>query len=299
MALPRDLLNRVVNGTLQESALINATDTALDYLLVQKGSHEEYQMLLMAGGIYYRQQAGFVPGQKHEITPLPGSPKEKRPPCSRRSLHYLNAMLGGYLMSVMPEFLTELNNREERIPGESLPSMLTLGEHKIPWQSLIRPVLGERGHWLAEVSGKDEWQWVWHVPTHLNVPENPPFSEDSLIKLLRKSGKILHPYHRAIESLKDYKQPWSDKLTDELLEKLRRHVKSKPQHSQAYVTMAMSEFAVYIPVERKTEILRILNIRTNATYREKWRNIWHEAAKEVQKVFEFREGMLRAIHKRR
>ncbi|MGB1285995.1 MAG: DUF5691 domain-containing protein [Aggregatilineales bacterium] len=299
MALPNDLIQRVVAGTMHRTSLINATQTGLDILLVQKHAHEEHQILLMSGGLDFRQQAGFVPSQLTDWEHMPGCRPEKRPSCSRRTLRYLYAMLDDYLLAVMPEFLQNLQMRRERLPDEVLPGILTLGEKRILWQGYIRPVLGRRGRWLAETSQKPEWQWVWHTPTHLNTPEKPKYSEETLIQQLRKSGRVLHPHHRAIESLRDYKMPWSVKLTDEFFDVLRRQIRSKEFDARAYFTMALAEFALYIPVNRKAEMLQILNVRTKATYYQKFRISWHDAASEVQKVFEFREGMLNTIYKRR
>jgi hypothetical protein len=62
----------------------------------------------------------------------------------------------------LPEWLSLMDEAELRLPEESLPRMLELGARRSALRSLIAPVLGGRGEWLAALNPR--WRWVLAAP---------------------------------------------------------------------------------------------------------------------------------------
>ena len=116
--------------SLAQSAMLGSTDESLLASAVRVGIAEV---------------GGYVPvaftGGGERCNP------ESRPRMPEKASRLLKRMLEGELADLLPEFLQEAAKRGYVAPPETLPGLLGLGRNK--WPSLILPLIGERGNWLA------------------------------------------------------------------------------------------------------------------------------------------------------
>jgi hypothetical protein len=122
---------------------------ALDELLAGL-QHEDPEHLLLssAGTLDLYEQIGRTPARLHPDRRVQ-APQENKPACPPQAAVYIAQMLEGPLRDLLPEFLAEMKKADLRIPETLLPNLLAYGEKRINLRSLILPVLGRRGRWLA------------------------------------------------------------------------------------------------------------------------------------------------------
>lgn len=82
------------------------------------------------------------------------APPETRPEAPERVARHLNGILGTPLL---PEWLALCAGAGWRVPPQVLPTLLDLARHNTELREQLRPVLGERGGWLAQFN--PEWRW--------------------------------------------------------------------------------------------------------------------------------------------
>lgn len=103
------------------------------------------------------ERAGRLPAQDTAAVP---------PPCAAESLARVNhragmlllRLLGGEHGALLGEWLTLARQAGCRVPPEALPALLGTGATRLDLREAIRPVLGERGTWLATLN--PDWTWV-------------------------------------------------------------------------------------------------------------------------------------------
>lgn len=86
--------------------------------------------------------------------PPPLAPPETRPEAPGQVARHLNGILGTPLL---PEWLALCAEAGWRVPPQVLPTLLDLARHNTELREQLRPVLGERGGWLAQFN--PEWRW--------------------------------------------------------------------------------------------------------------------------------------------
>jgi len=144
-------------------------DAALDDLLSKIGSVEERELHLLktAAALTLAQRAGYQPGNKTPVT-FAAEP-ETQPRCPAAAGADLARLLRDYLPQILPEWLDLAASRNLRAPEEHLPELLERAKGKRDLRPLLKPVLGQRGAWLAAQNpdwgfairaGGDER--VWH-----------------------------------------------------------------------------------------------------------------------------------------
>lgn len=85
-------------------------------------------------------------------------PPETLPYMSEAAASFLKRMLGSEFQAVLPEFLRALGASGAIVLPELLPALLGLGKREL--RSLVLPVIGQRGHWLAGFNPS----WAYATP---------------------------------------------------------------------------------------------------------------------------------------
>jgi len=122
------------------------------------------RLLRRAAVVALERRAGYLPltvGESlSEGLAAPQRPELRRR-CGRKAAELLEEILDGG-ERFLPEWLSLMDEAELRLPEESLPRMLELGVRRSALRSLIAPVLGGRGEWLAALNPR--WKWVLAAP---------------------------------------------------------------------------------------------------------------------------------------
>ena len=149
--------------TLKKAALVGtarvtgmpATGTPVDDLVAGiEGLVPERRVLLSAGLLSIFRRAGYVPPT---AAPLPApAPVETLPPCSQGAARVLGDVFIDGRLELLPEAFLLLTSAGQRVPFSLLVDCLELRDpvHR----EAARPVLGERGVWLAHQ--RAAWEWA-------------------------------------------------------------------------------------------------------------------------------------------
>ena len=149
--------------TLKKAALVGtarltglpATGTPIDDLVGGiEGLAPERRVLLSAGMLSIFRRAGYVPSTAASL-PAP-APVETMPPCSQGAARALGDVFIDGRLELLPEAFLLLTNAGQRVPFSLLVDCLELRDpiHR----EAARPVLGERGVWLAHQ--RPAWEWA-------------------------------------------------------------------------------------------------------------------------------------------
>ena len=106
-------------------------------------------------------------------------PPETLPYMSEHAASFLRRMLGSEFQAVLPEFLRALGESGAIVLPELLPALLGLGKRDL--RSLVLPVIGERGRWLAGSNPS----WAYATPAD-SVPDWETASLDQRRLLLER-----------------------------------------------------------------------------------------------------------------
>ncbi|MBE2294330.1 MAG: hypothetical protein IAF00_05240, partial [Phycisphaerales bacterium] len=131
------------------SSLADSED-ALAQLLARLDAEDREGILLRAAGVMALwQRAGQPLADDPQPPPSPCEPDEI-PDCGPQASAHLALLLQGHYAELLPEWLTLLATAERRVPEEWLPALLDTGTRQATLRPLLLPVLGRRGHWLAQ-----------------------------------------------------------------------------------------------------------------------------------------------------
>lgn len=122
------------------------------------------RLLRRAAEVALERRAGYLPltvGESLSVGLAAPQRPELRRRCGRRATELLEEILDGG-ERFLPEWLSLMDEPKLRLPEESLPRMLELGARRSALRSLIAPVLGGRGEWLAALNPR--WRWVLAAP---------------------------------------------------------------------------------------------------------------------------------------
>lgn len=159
------LVKAALVGTVRaaEPVSTGSTGEPVDGLLRRAEVAEPERALLLAAGAWaVWRLAGWTPGLLPE--PPEAAPEETRPVCTPRAAELLEQMLDGPYRVLLPEACGLLAAAGRRLPPALLPAALGLPRaHRPP----VRPVLGERGLWLA----RQEPAWAWATAPDLGPDE--------------------------------------------------------------------------------------------------------------------------------
>ena len=131
------------------------TGTAVDALVEQRADvSPERRLLLAAGALAIYRRAGYRPRAAGDLQ-YDVAPDETRPECSMGAGAVIRDMLAEFRYELLPEAFTAIGRAGWRLPSTLLVDVLDLEEASL--RDAARPVLGERGRWLAAKRGV----WVW------------------------------------------------------------------------------------------------------------------------------------------
>lgn len=140
-----------------------STQSPVDDLLRRAAVEDPERALLLAAGAWaVWRLAGRTPALLPE--PPEAAPEETRPVCAPRGAELLEQMIDGPYRLLLPEACGLLAAAGQRLPHALLPAALGLPK---PYRAAIRPVLGERGPWLA----RQEPAWGWAAGPTLEPEE--------------------------------------------------------------------------------------------------------------------------------
>lgn len=140
--------------TLKKAAIVGtarlaempATGTPVDDLVAAIGGLTlERRVLLSAGMLSILRRAGYVPPTAESL-PAP-APAETLPPCSDGAARALGDIFIDGRLELLPEACLLLTAAGQRMPFSRLVDCLDLRDPVL--RQAVRPVLGERGVWLA------------------------------------------------------------------------------------------------------------------------------------------------------
>lgn len=132
----------------------------LDALFPQaQASEADATLWLSLGVLDLWERSGFVPpAALPQTAPDPALPEDLRP-CPPRAEALLSLLLGGlYPASLQSEWLRLLRQHGGHLPPCFLPRLLDTATRQPALRAQLRPVLGERGRWLARRQA--EWTWA-------------------------------------------------------------------------------------------------------------------------------------------
>jgi hypothetical protein len=147
-------------GTEQRKCTVVAPEieflNALESIDAEK-NHETWVLLASAYTATYR-RAGQMPQQVKPSQMIAPAPTETKRTCSTLVAARLAALLGEArtMEPFLDELLIELARKERLVPPTLLPDLLTWGKRSKQRRALLVPVVGERGHWLAQHN--PEWK---------------------------------------------------------------------------------------------------------------------------------------------
>ncbi len=132
----------------------------------------EKDLLLTVATYGLKQQAGYLPNTLSNMS-LSQVPLEQGQPCSVKASKHLLLMLNGRHQALLPTWFQLLQDHQQHIPYELLPSLLDFGVKSKSYKSLLRPIIGERGRWLVEIATTVKWQWIFK-----DESPNPTYAGD-------------------------------------------------------------------------------------------------------------------------
>jgi hypothetical protein len=160
------LLKAALLGTGKASGPVPPTGTALDPLIARLADGSAERSLLLAAGAraVYRQAGRRV--VQGAPPPVPAA-EETRPICPPAVAEVAGRVLGGEHRGLLPEICEHLAARGRRLPETLLPAALAARDRDE--REALRPVLGERGLWLAGL--REEWRWALRGAAPEETPE--------------------------------------------------------------------------------------------------------------------------------
>jgi hypothetical protein len=130
------------------------TSTAVDALVsAVAGVDRERALLLRAGGLATLERAARV--QTCDARSLPIAPAETMNTPSARATELIATLFGESGTELLMEALERLSRAGLRLPEALLPVALSQSRGEL--RARIRPVLGERGRWLAAMKPTTSW----------------------------------------------------------------------------------------------------------------------------------------------
>jgi hypothetical protein len=163
------LLKTALLGTGKAPGPLPPAGSAVDPLLAGlPDASPERRLLLAAGARAVHRLAGrrASPGPSSPPPPAPAA-AETRPACSPGFAATVARILGGEHRGLLPEACERLAAAGWRLPETLLPAALAARECEE--REALRPVLGERGRWLAGL--RHEWRWVHRIGVAAETPE--------------------------------------------------------------------------------------------------------------------------------
>jgi len=162
------LARLAVTGTARQPNAAIRTDLPIDPLLESLAGESPERRLLVAAGaaVVYRSAGQRAPAAPVE-RPVAAAP-DQRPPCSANAARLLADLVGGKQVDLAAEAAELLEEAGQRAPHDILPVLLEVADPYL--RKMLRPVLDERGRWLASFNP----DWLWAVDRADALPTGLP-----------------------------------------------------------------------------------------------------------------------------
>ncbi len=145
----QSLVNAALVGTeRQPDAAIQGTGAIGEFLAQLPNAGAEVNRLGQAATLVLYRKAG-KPSVRLSAQPTNVCAVEDLATCPQRVVPYLQRLLAGEMLPILPECLKLIAQAGWRVPERLLPSFLNLGRKRLALRELILPILGKRGIWLA------------------------------------------------------------------------------------------------------------------------------------------------------
>lgn len=153
-----DLTQAALLGSERQSIQKTKDNGSLEVLMAQLDENQrEHALLSSAVLVGLHERIGSLPTSDH--APAPES-------CAHEDLPFVSDRAGSLLWSLftneckvlLPEFLELAVRSKQLVFPEALPALLNWGSNEVELRDQILPVIGKRGHWLAQQNPK--WGWV-------------------------------------------------------------------------------------------------------------------------------------------
>jgi hypothetical protein len=188
MRLWQELLTTAIVGTKrQKFALSSNGDELSEILQAAETSDNETALLKTAGVLAVYHQAGIqLFADKESLAET--AQTETAAYLNAYSAEYVTAMLAGNYAEMLAEFLSLTARGKQILPPEFLPEILDLGNQKRDLRSLILPIIGSRGRWLARHNA--DWRWALIEENATEIWQNGT-RDERLFALELCAGKTL------------------------------------------------------------------------------------------------------------
>jgi hypothetical protein len=153
-------------GTTRQSEPTAESGPPADPILASLSEVPMERRVLLAAGA---RTAAAMAGRRslRSAEPVGVAPAETRPACSEKAARIVRDLLRGHHEELLPEALRLLARAGQRLPHALLPGALRVRGGEL--RAAVRPVLGERGAWLARMS--ETWSWAVAAPTSASFEE--------------------------------------------------------------------------------------------------------------------------------
>jgi hypothetical protein len=154
-------------GTSRQPNAAIRTDLPIDPLLESLTPESAERRVLLAAGAaaVYRSAGQLAPSAPGE-RPVAAAP-DQRPPCSAKAAALLADLVRGKQVDLAAEAAELLDQAGQRAPHDILPVLLEVADPYL--RKMLRPVLDERGRWLASFNPG----WLWAVGRADELPASP------------------------------------------------------------------------------------------------------------------------------
>ncbi|MCL6503604.1 MAG: DUF5691 domain-containing protein [Pirellulales bacterium] len=151
-----ELLHAAMLGTSRvEARLPQPSDELALWAEEAAAGSPQRRLLLEAGARCAYGMAGYAP--EPAVPPAAPAPSETLAACPHHLVELFESLLASDVpQEVLIEALQAMAQRGWRVPTRCLPEVLSIKEAKV--RAALRPVLGQRGLWLAGF--REDWQWA-------------------------------------------------------------------------------------------------------------------------------------------
>jgi hypothetical protein len=153
-----ELTQLALLGTERQALKPFAGEASLARIQRQLDASQREQTLLSAAALAVTHERAGRLAARVSAPVSPSCPVETHSVMPSRAGALLLRLLGGELVTLLPESLALAARRQWLAPREALPALLAEGTRTAGRRGAILPLLGERGRWLA--AQNPDWSWV-------------------------------------------------------------------------------------------------------------------------------------------
>jgi hypothetical protein len=154
---PRQLHQLFKIGSARAGNALANLGEPLDALLPLDAGAVEARLWLAMGALDLWQRSGFQPAPAADEAIAPAPAERLRPCPARAEALFAQLLRGAHPAGLLSEWLQLLHQHGAHLPARFLPNMLETAARQPRLRAVVAPVLGERGHWLAQRQA----QWAW------------------------------------------------------------------------------------------------------------------------------------------